>query len=272
MAIKFSEEQIKDIVEMYSNPSISQKQIGDKYGVSRTVIKRILKEENVYNDKRTAKKYYGDFDCFHVIDSPEKAYWLGFISADGCVVPPRKNGGGACVKIRLHPKDRSHLEAFIHFLNSNLEIKDRVNSGFSEGQPCIDLEINSLEMVNDLINLGVVPAKSSILKPPKINKEFVFDYIRGYFDGDGSISKMKNQNGFTFSFVGTKEMLSWIQDQIGCNQKLEVRNENSINCFYFRVGGNRKPYELLSKLYNGNICLKRKEVLFQELQSSIKET
>lgn len=270
MSIKFTSSEIDLIIKMYLNPNISQQQIADHFGVSRPVIKRILIKEGYYDSNRKARKFYADFDYFENINTKEKAYWLGFLAADGFVSPPRQDKGGAAVKIRLHPKDRDHLNAFTQALNSNLEIKDKINTGYSDGQPCIDLEINSLKMVNDLINLGITPKKSNTLKPPTIPEEFEFDFIRGYFDGDGSISKLVNGN-YTFSFVGTREMLEWIQEKLGISQKLEKRREDDKNCFYFRVGGKHKPYNVLKQIYNGDVYLKRKKDIFLELQSSIEE-
>ena len=185
---EFTEEEVNKMINLYHNPTMSLQKIGENFGVSRNVIKRVLVEQNVYNPNRKARKYYFNENFFEVINTEEKAYWLGFIAADGCIVPPRVGTtSGACLKIRLHPKDREHLEKFILALNSNLVIKDRINTGFSEGQPCIDLEINSIKMVRDLIDKGIVPHKSLILEPPKIDPKFNLHFIRGYFDGDGSI-------------------------------------------------------------------------------------
>lgn len=49
--------------------------------------------------------------------------------------------------------------------------------------------LNSKKMSNDLIDKGIVPNKSLVLKPPKINKKYYLPFILGYFDGDGTISK-----------------------------------------------------------------------------------
>ena len=63
-------------------------------------------------------------------------------------------------------------------------------------------------MANDLINLGCIPNKSLILLPPKLKDEFISHFIRGYFDGDGSIGKYKNR--YKITFLGTNDLLLWI--------------------------------------------------------------
>ena len=83
--IEFSQEQIEDILNKYNNENWSQQKIADFYQVSRTVIKRILKtqSEGIVIRDRTSKYKYQQ-DIFEIIDTAEKAYWLGFLAADGC--------------------------------------------------------------------------------------------------------------------------------------------------------------------------------------------
>lgn len=82
--IEFSQEQIDDVLNKYQN-NWSQQKIAEQYKVSRTVIKRILnsKKEDIIIRKRTTKFKYRQ-DIFEKIDTVEKAYWLGFLAADGC--------------------------------------------------------------------------------------------------------------------------------------------------------------------------------------------
>lgn len=82
--IEFSQEQINDIITKYQN-NWSQNQIAQFYKVSRTVIKRVLTTqiENLPLRGRTSKYNYQQ-DIFEIIDTAEKAYWLGFLAADGC--------------------------------------------------------------------------------------------------------------------------------------------------------------------------------------------
>lgn len=63
-------------------------------------------------------------------------------------------------------------------------------------------------MANDLINLGCVPNKSLILMPPNLKNKFISHFIRGYFDGDGSIGRYDGR--LKFSLLGTNELLMWI--------------------------------------------------------------
>lgn len=103
------------------------------------------------------------------------------------------------------------------------------------------ISINSKEMARDLINIGIVPKKSLILKPPLIQDQYSLAFIAGYFDGDGSIYKTA-QNEYGIAFEGTMEMLLWINDKIGINGNLKQRYNNQKNNYYIRCGGINKPY------------------------------
>lgn len=71
--VEFTEEQLQEIQKMYSNDNLSQKAIGEKFGVSRTVIKRVLFELGIKLRKRT-NKYQVDYNAFKEITTPEQAY------------------------------------------------------------------------------------------------------------------------------------------------------------------------------------------------------
>lgn len=223
--IEFSQEQIKDILNKYQD-NWSQKKIADIYGVSRTVIKRILETQNngiIIRNKTSKYKYQQDI--FENIDSAEKAYWLGFLAADGCNYQREHN---ASVILNVNKKDIEHLKKFKQFCNTNAEIKSYIGyEGFSNQTPMCKIVLNSKKISNDLMNKGILPNKSLILQPPKILKEFYKPFILGYFDGDGSISKTSQYNNYSISIQGTQEILIWICQVLNWDAKLEKRNLNS---------------------------------------------
>ena len=66
-------------------------------------------------------KYNYDHDFFEVIDSEEKAYWLGFFYADGCVSINKETNSGECC-IKLYKGDYRHLQKFNKSLNGNIPV------------------------------------------------------------------------------------------------------------------------------------------------------
>lgn len=267
--IEFSQEQIEDILNKYQN-NWSQQKIADFYQVSRTVIKRILEtqEKGIVIRERTSKYQYQQ-DIFEVIDTAEKAYWLGFLAADGCNYQREHN---ASIIININEKDIEHLNKFKQFCKTDAEIKSYIGfEGFSNSTPMCKITLNSKKISNDLIDKGILPNKSLILQPPKISQQFYKSFILGYFDGDGSISKTSQYNNYSISIQGTKEILTWICEVLNWDAKLEKRNTNSnSNSYYIRCGGTNKPYQILNQLYNScETHLDRKFNIYKTLEAVV---
>lgn len=135
-------------------------------------------------------KYNYNKDYFKSIDTAEKAYWLGFLYADGCITRFYKGEKlrSMSLEITLQSKDCEHLEKFRNALEANVPIKHRTIQGKYNADRIV---INNTGICKDLINLGCVPAKSLILQFPNkdiLPDRYIRDFIRGYFDGDGGVS------------------------------------------------------------------------------------
>ena len=100
---------IQDCINMYNSGNTCQ-QIGDKYNVSRQKISEILKENNI--EVKRKDLIYIDETLFDSIDNEEKAYWLGFMYADGYISSKNNQIG-----LQLAIKDIEHLQKFNNFLN-----------------------------------------------------------------------------------------------------------------------------------------------------------
>ena len=146
--------------------------------------------------------------------------------------------------------------------------------------------INSIEFVNDLIKLGAIPNKSLILKFPtdeQVPSYLLNHFIRGYFDGDGSISYSEKRNRWIFQIIGTLEFLSKIKDIFmyygvsDCKLVMEKRSGHK-KIFYLTYGGaikyknNRNNYKtnnckiIYNYIYNNfDIFLNRKKEKFDNL-------
>ena len=124
----------------------------------------------------TYNKYY-----FSKIDSPTKAYWLGFLYADGYTTKDDRWG------IELKYDDKKHIENLLMEIEYSGLPKERNRNGFKS----CSLLIKNKIMTESLIRLGVIPNKTETLKFPAtdiLSKEYYSDFIRGFFDGDGCIS------------------------------------------------------------------------------------
>lgn len=211
-------------------------------------------------------KYKFKENFFEIIDTEEKAYWLGFLYADGCVRNNKKNRIYA-VRLRLAVKDLSHLKKFKKALCSNHPIKintDRIKykNKWNEFDIC-SIYVYSIKMVEDLIALGCIPKKSLILKFPnakQVPEKFIHHFIRGYFDGDGHI-------GFNhkFKLMGTKKFLNKVKDIIKVG-----KIKPQCNVFFLCAYKKKSIISIRDFLYRDySICLKRKEIIFNKIRDNI---
>jgi len=109
------------------------------------------------------------------------AYVLGFFCADGSL-STNKNGGRY---FSIQIKDLKLLRDIKKLLQSDHKIAKRIHNQYK----CIfyRLQIGSKEIWQDLHNLGIREQKTKRLKLPVIPDDFFFDFVRGYFDGDGGV-------------------------------------------------------------------------------------
>lgn len=174
-----------DLIIKKYNELKNIKKVAESFGVSVRPIKRILNKKNV---KLTNRKYDVNHSYFETIDSEEKAYWLGFLFADGCV---RKTKSGNQLALKLSHKDEDHLNLFKSHIESEHKVVHVTNKTLSKkgttsiSNNCL-IRISSNRLVDDLIFQGCVPRKTFIIDRPNIDEKFYKDFIRGYYDGDGN--------------------------------------------------------------------------------------
>jgi deoxyuridine 5'-triphosphate nucleotidohydrolase len=139
-----------------------------------------------YTGRENPNCKYKDLDdnFFSVIDTEEKAYILGLIASDGSI---RKGS----VTIALHMKDRHLLEKIAKVLSKDVPVKRKAATDL------FSLTINSQTIATDVCrHLQIVPGKKSdVVGFPVLPSEFLtYTFIRGFFDGDGSIRNIERQN------------------------------------------------------------------------------
>lgn len=129
--------------------------------------------------------------------TPEMAYILGYIFADGAIEDVQKSSR-ACY-LAILSKDLTTLESIKNVMDSQHELYKRLPklNKYTDGKEYMSsetfvLRIGSKIIYNDLLKLGVTPRKSLTIPFPKTPKEFFFYFLRGYFDGDGCIH-LKNK-------------------------------------------------------------------------------
>lgn len=174
--------------------------LGEKYGVNDRTISNWLKKNDI-KIKGMGKVSHCNEEYFEKIDDPNKAYLLGFITADGAVTYYNNK---ATLAIEINNKDIDLLHYAAQQINPDATIfpiknKNNVRIGFCSTKLC-----------NDLNKFGIVQNKSKTIK--RVPVELIPDellpyYFRGLIDGDGCIHK----NGAVSIYSGSLEFISDVQ-------------------------------------------------------------
>lgn len=256
------------IIQEYLNTPEKERsltKLGRKYGVKRQTISKYLKERNidVINYQNRCRI---DETVFDIIDTEEKAYWLGFIYADGNI-----SAEGHRFEINLSTKDLNHMLKLKSFLKGN-DIEIRIDTNKGEQYPMCRMSVRNEHLWSALNNKGCVPCKSLILEWPdeKIfsSKSLIRHFIRGYWDGDGTIGLYNGKHGLIFNFnaLGTSMFLKGVQDFIGLGGTLKNASTPSKpnNAWLLQYSGlkSRKAARLLYE--NATIYLERKYNIYKE--------
>lgn len=127
-----------------------------------------------------------DQDFFEVIDSEDKAYWMGYIVADGSV---GKYGVEYRVSVATKDSDEYHIRRLADAVGFKGTIKKTGGAyGIAAGSPkCSHLVFKRKKMYLDLVSHGVLPRKSKDGTCPKVEGPIATHFWRGVIDGDGSV-------------------------------------------------------------------------------------
>lgn len=263
-------QEIKNKVES----GVDKQLICDEYSISMTsLMNRIV--NNKWDKPRRKNFYTFNEEYFDNITTEHQAYWLGFLYADGYILSkrnrPDKPNESQSFGFAIAESDS---ELFIKF-KEDLQATNPVHyyenraSSFKNSQKCGRILLTSQHTVDSLKRYGVVENKTFFLKAPPIDKALIPAFIRGYSDGDGSIIIDKN-NKYQWNILGTKEVLTFIQDFFNTNIKLYQRfPERENNNFTLHYGGNQQVPKLLDIIYkDATIYLQRKYNKYAEMRGN----
>ena len=204
--------------------------------------------------------YHYNATYFHDIDTQDKAYWLGFFYADGCVTIMQKQherSYEACIK--LQGKDGGHLRKFNACLDGNVPVQYSTRKSVFDGSvcDCASIRLYSKQIVNDLISHGCAPRKSFDIKFPNLPPELMRHFIRGFFDGDGCFCRdSKPRNTCAINFCSASEaFLDGLRATIyqrGVSSYIVNEANRSTSRLYVR--GMENCDRMLTYMYDGANC------------------
>jgi DNA-binding transcriptional regulator WhiA len=202
--------------------------------------------------------YNFDHNYFTKIDTPNKAYILGFLYADGCI-----NKKQTEMIIKIHNSDIEILNIIKKEMKSEHPIKI-IKQKDREDQ--VRFGISSIKLCKDLSMFGLFPSKTFNIEFPKIIDNLNRHFIRGYFDGDGSISKIKNRNSYTVTIFTASEMFMKSLRQILYDNKIETNLYKRNNGYAIQFSRRELVDRFFHFIYqDADIFLKRKKYKFPNI-------
>jgi hypothetical protein len=273
-----SKEELDQLTDVYTDAEISA-----KFGFSRTAATYFRKKYNIrsYSEK-TGNRKYKDFyptksnqkrvfsykknganeNYFELLDTNRKAYWLGLIAADGWIVTEKKKPTG--FGIALKKEDSYLLKQFAIDLGCpSMYRKERIENNLWQ------VKFSSEKIASDLIKLKIVPRKSKVLEIPQLSFPLFSSWLRGYFDGDGSVSIRKNTlsvkitSGSKLSLTGIKELLF----QYSIKTSITKDGDTYNLCAYTKNA--LKFGSIIYANMSNQVCLERKKKVFDEFKTKV---
>ncbi|HSE34902.1 MAG TPA: LAGLIDADG family homing endonuclease [Candidatus Paceibacterota bacterium] len=191
--------------------------------------------------------------------SPSFAYAIGLITTDGNLSSDKRH-------ISFTSKDLLLAKNFCTALKIPCKISQKARA---RGQEKIYYVVQFSDVVfyQFLVSIGLMPRKSKVMKEIKIPDAYARDFLRGHFDGDGTLyayvdKRWKNSYMFYTAFVSaSEEHILWIRDlirrRLGAKGHISKAKRSSVYQLRFGKGESLKIFK---NMYYGRevICLTRK--------------
>ena len=269
----FTDEDYKE----YILGNLKMKDVYEKYEVNQNAMDYFFAEKG-YVKRSTLRKENIKIDIFNPVNTPETAYILGFYIADGCL-------NGNKFVITLNEKDKEILEKIRDYMSPITKLiykKETVNKQGIVSHPMYSFAFSCKEIVNKLEELGLGKNKTYLSKSIKniVPKELMWDFIRGYWDGDGcisssNVSKTIKETSYNYINIGFT-IISKDPDIL--NEMNEFFMEEGINTHVYPdnkgnhlVGTHSKSEveKIYNKLYtSSNLFMERKRTKFNEIMAT----
>lgn len=264
------------IIDLYKKGSTCY-EIEELLKIKWYVIYHILKKNNIprSNRYRCTSKYKINENYFEKIDSNDKAYFLGFLYADGSNYDNH-------ITFKLSKIDKYILEKFNEYLQHNRPLREEMNiickdkNGIIHHcKNCFVLYIGNKKIASDLNKLGVVPNKTLKIRFPFfLDKQYYSHFIRGFFDGDGSVGYNPTKRNPGCSHVNfTSKNINFGNDLMMILKKVfDIKSSivKDRNCFKLIITSAENKIKFFDIIYKNSegIRLDRKYLKFLQVKQN----
>lgn len=266
MTSKELQENFEEIKDMYLNQNKSSQEIADYYGAKKYQINYILEKNKIQKTFSEARRKYSlNEHYFDEIDTPNKAYILGFLYADGYV-----NLINNTIILSLSYEDKDILEDIRREIGCEKPLFENYYTNKKDGveRHMITLILASKYMCQMVQKCGLTTAKTFSIEFPKfLPDELVSHFIRGCFDGDGcaciTTDKNKKKNRFITSIMSSYifcvGMQKYLKEQVDINFSVSYPSGKSKNNGLIRSFSKQENKKFMDYIYkNADLYMKRK--------------
>lgn len=258
--IVFSEVEEKRICKMYLS-GVSSVKIGQVFNCNHKTITKVLDKYGINRTGVGLRHYSLNENYFDQIDTPNKAYILGFFYADGSNSESKKT-----ITMSLQEEDKDILEAIRNEICSEkplefLDYSNKHDGGYNYKNQ-YRLLMFSKHMCETLKNIGMTPNKSLTLQWPTFLRDDLYShFLRGYIDGDGYIQPHKWEHNVNFlsTYDFCNKAKEYIENKLDIICKLDEAPCNNGVTTYLCIRHKHQVKKFLDYIYNdAELYLERK--------------
>jgi hypothetical protein len=253
------------VVKLYTEELKSINQIANELKISWETAKRdllsrdieIQKTRNQYSFSNKIKE-----GLFKKIEDSDSAYWLGFLYADGSIRANRNE-----IALELQERDKKTIEDFHNYCGNSNTIRKHEIVKNNKSYVSYVSSFSSAVVKENLKTLGCVPNKSLILTFPneeQVPQEYIYDFVRGYIDGDGYLQYDSEKHRYRIIILGTKDFLFGLVKRLNLFEYCSINKDKNSQIYSLTISNKENVFNLLKKLYeNSKYHLQRKFDIYE---------
>ena len=275
--VQLPKEAVEMIIHNYCDNHYGLEKTGKfSGGYSSYIVRRVLLENGIkirsFSEaagfSNINRRKYNCKDNYFSIESHNMAYLLGFLAADGTV-----SKSDNTIKIGLAEIDTDFLENIRKELQCE---KPLFHYTTNNGYKVVELNFTSSQMKKDLAKYNIVPRKTySFNFPENLNKKYWIDFIRGYFDGDGSVSTA-GPGALRWQICSYRRevldtIINFLKEEYDIPKvsiMTQPRGKSILHYFQYSTNATKKIFSIL--YYPNCLCLPRKYIKYENLLNSFK--
>lgn len=214
-----------------------------------------------FGKKRKERRKGMDINIFENGWTQENAYIYGWVISDGCLLREGRNKTSYAVRITSNDK------AMVEWLHESLCVGNKI---YSQGKS-FTIKYRNVDGISFMMKHGLTERKSLTVEFPEIPDLYVWSFIRGIFDGNGSVTLSKTKYN-TYAQVsitsGSKIFLEKMSEkfkEFNIESHLYMDRRTTNKSWYLRLTKRSEIEKFYEMTYSGaSVFLDRKHDKFNE--------